>query len=683
MRAFFLSATQPDVGLTSVSLGLLRSLQRRGLRTAFVKPVTKRNPESEPSVQFARSICQAADTPDPLPLSWVTEQVTSGHTDEVLERIIALSLTAAQGADVLVVEGMHSDPTRAFLPELSADIARSLQASVVLVASGADAEGIAQTHYLIARKRSAGGDVAGVIFNRVGPDFDEAAVTQQLDGVPIWGLVRQNPVLSWPRTLDVARHLGAEVMIEGELSSRRVRETVLCARSVTEVIPRIKPGALLISAGDRDDVMLAIALAASNGIELAGLVLTHHSFISQRIERFGSRAFHGGLPVLRTEGDSFETAARISRLPLAVPHDDLTRMNWVVESVVEQLSTELICSGLDREGPSRMSPPAFRYQLIQKAHAANKRIVLPEGDEPRTIRAAAICTEKGIARCVLLGKRRAIESAADAVGVELPDGLEILDPTEIVERYVAPMVEMRKSKGLTAPQALAQLEDTVVLGTMMLALGEVDGLVSGAVHTTANTVRPALQLIKTSPDSTLVSSCFFMLMPEQVMVYADCAVNPDPNAEELAQIAKQSADSARAFGIDPKVAMISYSTGSSGAGDDVEKVRAATELAKTRWPDLVIDGPLQFDAATVAEVAAQKAPKSPVAGQATVLIFPDLNTGNTTYKAVQRSAGVVSVGPMLQGLRKPVNDLSRGALVDDIVFTIALTAIQAAATPAG
>jgi phosphate acetyltransferase len=664
-------------------LGLLRSLQRRGLRTAFVKPVTKRNPESEPSVQFARSICQAADTPDPLPLSWVTEQVTSGHTDEVLERIIALSLTAAQGADVLVVEGMHSDPTRAFLPELSADIARSLQASVVLVASGADAEGIAQTHYLIARKRSAGGDVAGVIFNRVGPDFDEAAVTQQLDGVPIWGLVRQNPVLSWPRTLDVARHLGAEVMIEGELSSRRVRETVLCARSVTEVIPRIKPGALLISAGDRDDVMLAIALAASNGIELAGLVLTHHSFISQRIERFGSRAFHGGLPVLRTEGDSFETAARISRLPLAVPHDDLTRMNWVVESVVEQLSTELICSGLDREGPSRMSPPAFRYQLIQKAHAANKRIVLPEGDEPRTIRAAAICTEKGIARCVLLGKRRAIESAADAVGVELPDGLEILDPTEIVERYVAPMVEMRKSKGLTAPQALAQLEDTVVLGTMMLALGEVDGLVSGAVHTTANTVRPALQLIKTSPDSTLVSSCFFMLMPEQVMVYADCAVNPDPNAEELAQIAKQSADSARAFGIDPKVAMISYSTGSSGAGDDVEKVRAATELAKTRWPDLVIDGPLQFDAATVAEVAAQKAPKSPVAGQATVLIFPDLNTGNTTYKAVQRSAGVVSVGPMLQGLRKPVNDLSRGALVDDIVFTIALTAIQAAATPAG
>jgi phosphate acetyltransferase len=326
-----------------------------------------------------------------------------------------------------------------------------------------------------------------------------------------------------------------------------------------------------------------------------------------------------------------------------------------------------------------MSPPAFRYQLIQKAHAANKRIVLPEGDEPRTIRAAVICTEKGIARCVLLGQRKLIKSAADAMGIELPLELEILEPAQIAGRFVAPMVALRKSKGLTAGQAAVALEDTVTLGTMMLATDEVDGLVSGAVHTTANTVRPALQLIRTAPGSSIVSSCFFMLMPDQVLVYADCAVNPDPTATELAEIARQSADSARAFGIDPKVAMLSYSTGESGSGDDVEKVRAATVLARTRWPDLVIDGPMQYDAATVREVAAQKAPGSAVAGQATVFIFPDLNTGNTTYKAVQRSANVVSVGPMLQGLRKPVNDLSRGALVDDIVFTIALTAIQAQA----
>ncbi|MCB8748483.1 phosphate acetyltransferase [Rhodoferax sp. U2-2l] len=679
MRTYFLTATEPNVGLTSVSLGLLRALQRRGLKVAFVKPVTKLTPDAEPSVLFARSICQATSTPDPLSMQLVTQQVTSGKTDDVLESIVSLAMSGSEGADVLVVEGIHADPTRAFIPQLSVAISRSLQADVILVASGAHPEGIAQTQYLIARVRNSGRRVEGVIFNRVGSDFDEPAVASQLDGVPIFGVVRENPQLSAPRTLDVARHLGAEVMIEGEIATRRVRETVLCARSVTEVIPRLKPGALVISAGDRDDVMLATALAASNGIELAGLVLTHHSFISQRIQRFGAMAFHSGLPVMRTDGDSYETASRISRLPLAVPQDDLTRMNQVIENVVEQLDVAMICEGLDHTVSSRMSPPAFRYQLIQKAHAANKRIVLPEGDEPRTIRAAVICTEKGIARCVLLGKRKAIQSVADAMGIELPAGLEILDPAEIAERFVEPMVALRKSKGLTPGQALAALEDTVVLGTMMLAVDEVDGLVSGAVHTTANTIRPALQLIKTAPGSSIVSSCFFMLMPEQVLVYADCAVNPDPSAQDLAEIAKQSADSARAFGIDPKVAMISYSTGASGSGDDVEKVRAATELAKSRWPDLVIDGPMQYDAASVKEVADQKAPGSAVAGQATVFVFPDLNTGNTTYKAVQRSANVLSVGPMLQGLRKPVNDLSRGALVDDIVFTIALTAIQAEA----
>ncbi|HEX5697548.1 MAG TPA: phosphate acetyltransferase [Rhodoferax sp.] len=677
MRSYFVAATQPNVGLTSVSLGLLRALQRRGLKVAFVKPVTKRTPDTEPSVLFARNICKVANTPNPLPMSLVTQYVTSGKTDELLEDIVSLAMSATDGADVLVVEGMQADPSRAFIARLSGDIARSLQADVVLVASGADAEGIAQTNYLIAQVRQARRKVVGVIFNRAAADFDEAVVAGKLSGVPIWGVIENNPALSAPRTIDVARHLGAEVMIEGQIATRRVLDTVLAARSVTEVIPRLTPGALVISAGDRDDVILAVALAESNGIELAGLVLTHNSFISPGIERFGSRAFHSGLPVLRTEGDSYETATRISRLPMAVPQDDLSRMDTVIDSLAEQLDADAICAGLTLAASTRMSPPAFRYQLIKKARAANKRIVLPEGDEPRTVRAAVICTQKGIARCVLLGQRKVIQSVADSLGIELPPGLEILEPNQIAERYVAPMVELRKNKGLTPGQALMSLEDTVVLGTMMLAVDEVDGLVSGAVHTTANTVRPALQLIKTAPGSTIVSSCFFMLMPEQVLVYADCAVNPDPTAKELAEIAKQSADSALAFGIDPKVAMISYSTGASGTGDDVEKVRAATELARAQWPELVIDGPMQYDAATVRDVAAQKAPGSAVAGQATVFVFPDLNTGNTTYKAVQRSANVVSVGPMLQGLRKPVNDLSRGALVDDIVFTIALTAIQA------
>lgn len=363
---------------------------------------------------------------------------------------------------------------------------------------------------------------------------------------------------------------------------------------------------------------------------------------------------------------------------VTVPADvQVAQAQEAAKAVAAQLNAGVLGSELAKPVATHLAPAAFRYQMMARARAANKRIVLPEGNEPRTIAAAAICENKGIARCVLLAKKAEVEAVAQSKGITLPESLEIIDPDSIRERYIAPMVELRKSKGLTPEQAAEQLQDTVVLGTMMLATGDVDGLVSGAVHTTANTIRPALQLIKTAPGASLVSSVFFMLMPDQVLVYGDCAVNPNPTAEQLADIAIQSADSAKAFGIEPKVAMISYSTGSSGSGPDVETVTAATKLAQQKRPDLHIDGPLQYDAASVPSVGKQKAPDSKVAGQATVFVFPDLNTGNTTYKAVQRSAHVLSVGPMLQGLNKPVNDLSRGALIEDIVYTIALTAIQA------
>ena len=302
---------------------------------------------------------------------------------------------------------------------------------------------------------------------------------------------------------------------------------------------------------------------------------------------------------------------------------------------------------------------------------------MPEGTEPRTIAAASVVHERGIARCVLLGEPDEIRSTARHHGIDLPASVELIRPQDVAERYVGPLCELRKAKNLLPQMARDQLTSRVMLGTMMLALGEVDGLVSGAEHTTADTIRPALQLVRTAKGTRLVSSLFFMCLPDQVLVYGDCAVNPDPDAEQLAEIAIQSADSARAFGIPPRVAMLSYSTGGSGSGGDVEKVRRATELARARRPDLAIDGPLQYDAALIADVARSKAPGSAVAGRATVLIFPDLDAGNMTYKAVQRSAHVVSIGPMLQGLARPVNDLSRGCLVEDIIYTVALTAIQA------
>jgi phosphate acetyltransferase len=342
-----------------------------------------------------------------------------------------------------------------------------------------------------------------------------------------------------------------------------------------------------------------------------------------------------------------------------------------------KISPYLSIRNLQLPTERRMTPPLFRNYLMDTARKLQKRIVLPEGDEPRTIQAANLCAAQNLATCILLGDKKTIHDAAQNIGVTLNKKIEIIEPANIIEKYVAPLVELRKHKGMTKDEARKQLQDNVMLGTMMLQLSEVDGLVSGAVHTTANTIRPALQIIKMVPGANIVSSLFFMCLPEQVLAVGDCAINPNPTAEELADIAIRSNDSAKAFGIIPRVAMLSYSTGTSGAGIDVELVNKATQIVKAQRPDIMVEGPIQYDAAVDKEVGQLKAPKSLVAGKATVLIFPNLNAGNIAYKAVQRSMDIVCIGPMLQGLRKPVNDLSRGCLVEDIVFTIALTAIQA------
>jgi len=676
-QRFFVTPAGHGVGLTTVSLGIVRALQRQGVAVAFAKPVAQ--DISDNSTFFARQIFQM-ETPEALSLHEVAERIAANDHGELLEDIVALCMKAGDDADVLIIEGLHTDGSHSFISQLNVDIARSLKAEVIVVSDASVSNAVADLRLSISHFTNEDCRLAGVVFNRAAEEFDTDAAKALLKNIRVWGVVHENPILHAPRTLDLAQHLNAEIIATGELATRRVSETIIAARSVVEFIARLRPGTLVITSGDRDDIILAVALAESRGIQLAGLLLTHASEISPPVMELAAPALNSGLPILRTGHDSFITARRISHFPDAVPGDDLTRMNAALDTVAEHLDTESISAAFHLPETTTLSPPAFRYQLIQKARSVQKRIVLPEGEEPRTVRAAVICAEKGIAQCVLLGKREIIETVAASQGITLPARLEILDPELIRSRYVAPMVDLRKAKGLSAPQAAALLEDNVVLGTMMLAIDEVDGLVSGAIHTTASTVRPALQLIKTSPGSSIVSSVFFMLMPDQVLVYGDCAINPVPTAEQLAEIAKQSADSAAAFGITPKVAMISYSTGTSGSGVDVEKVRRATEIAHRDYPELVLDGPLQYDAASVMDVGKQKAPDSPVAGQATVFIFPDLNTGNTTYKAVQRSANVVSVGPMLQGLRKPVNDLSRGALVDDIVFTIALTAIQAQMT---
>lgn len=706
-RTIMLIPTGTSVGLTSVSLGVIRAMEQKGVSLSVFKPIAQ--PRSgEDTLDATTRIIRANSTippAEPLAMSYVESLLGSNQQDVLMEEIIARYHANTQEAEVVLVEGLVPTRKHQFATALNYEIARTLNAEIVFVLSlGNDSPDQLKERIELVRSSFGGSknkNITGVIVNKLNAPVDEQGRTRpdlseifddsskasvanvdpsllfENSPLPILGCIPWNFDLIATRAIDMARHLGATIIHEGEIQTRRVKSVTFCARSLPNMLEHFRPGSLLVTSADRPDVLVAACLAAMNGVEIGAVLLTGGYDIDPRIQQLCERAFQTGLPMFTVQTNTWQTSLSLQSFSLEVPADDHSRVEKLQNYVAGHIDNAWIESlSASSERPRRLSPPAFRYQLTELARQAGKRIVLPEGDEPRTVKAASICAERGIAHCVLLGNPDEIQRVAAVQGVTLGDGIEIIDPEVAREKYVARLVELRKSKGMTEVVAREQLEDNVVLGTLMLEQGEVDGLVSGAVHTTANTIRPPLQLIKTAPGSSLVSSVFFMLLPEQVLVYGDCAINPDPTSEQLAEIAIQSADSAAAFGIEPRVAMISYSTGNSGAGSDVEKVREATRLAQEKRPDLVIDGPLQYDAAIMADVALSKAPNSPVAGQATVFIFPDLNTGNTTYKAVQRSADLISIGPMLQGMRKPVNDLSRGALVDDIVYTVALTAIQ-------
>jgi len=713
-RTLLLIPIDDGVALTSAGLGLLRALDTLGLDAGFLQPFSQSEGGEQASDNDERARSLVASTlgiGSPRPISRQTLEQYLGRDDRdgLLELAVERHARVARPATgkapaLIVVEGVRPLPRNAYAFDLNVRLASALDAQVVLVADGqiADPQELAKQLQFHRQSIDAVGSVRtlGAVLMRLPGDGDGSAIDQTLASVsevearahrqhwqqqlasgadltlPVVAAVPYRASLTAPRVVDVARALDARILHHGEADRRRVAHSTLGARSAEHLLYALRPGELIVSPGDRDDTLLAAALATMNGVPLAGLLLTHGESPSQQLIDVCRPALASGLPVLSVDTDSYATVARLTEMSGGIPVDDHERAEAICAFVADHLDRDWLLALIHDDAQRRLSPAAFRHQLVSMAQHKRRRIVLPEGDEPRTLEAAILCQRRGIANCVLLGKRRAILEVAKARGLELPDDLQILDPDAERGRFIAPMVERRRGK-LTPLTAEAQLHDCVVLGTMMLAEGEVDGLVSGAVHTTANTVRPAFQLIKTAPGYGQVSSVFFMLLPDQVVVYGDCAVNPDPDAEALAEIALQSATSAEAFGIEPRVAMISYSTGESGSGADVDKVREATRIARERAPHLAIDGPLQYDAAAIASVARQKAPESPVAGRATVFVFPDLNTGNTTYKAVQRSARVVSIGPMLQGLNKPVNDLSRGALVEDIVYTIALTAIQA------
>lgn len=710
-RTLLLVPTRQGVGMTSTSLGLTRAFERLGQQVAFVKPVRQWRPDAEVPDR-TRALIELTTTlkpPVPISLERAAQALASGQEQTLLEEVVGKVAEAAAGAgqqssaQVLIVEGLVPTEDVPFAEQLNELMANALDAETVLLGTPVGQDPTETAQEFVVAARAYGTRVVGCVLNQVAESdaeripsssrlLAEAAPTHSafaqavaqykaafaLANLRLVGAVPQRPELSALRVLDIARGVNAETMFEGDLS-RRVLQISVAAKAVPGVLRAFKTGSLVIVPSDRNDVLMAAALSTLSGVALAGILMTGQDEPNMDVVDLCKRAVDAGVSLLRLPESTLPAAIKVLGVDKDVPVDDKVRAELVMNTVADSLDEDWIRESMLADRPHRLSPPAFRHLLVQRARAAQKRIVFPEGDEPRTIAAAVACQERGIARCVLLGDPKRIAHVAADNGVSLPSDLQIVEPASVFEQYVDPMYELRKHKGVTRDSICNQLQDRVLLGTMMLAQGDVDGLVSGAVHTTADTVRPALQLLKIAPGTSLVSSIFFMCLPEEVLVYGDCAINPDPTAEQLAEIAIQSADSAERFGIQARVAMISYSTGTSGAGRDVEKVAEATRIAQRRRPDLIIDGPLQYDAAVMPSVAESKAPHSDVAGRATVLIFPDLNTGNTTYKAVQRSAHVVSIGPMLQGLARPVNDLSRGCLVDDIIYTVALTAIQATA----
>ncbi len=681
-RSLYITAPEAQSGKSAVALGLVDLLSRRVGRVGVFRPIVNQEPEHDTVIDLL--IAHPGVRQSYEEALGVTYAQWHADQDAALSRIVdRFGELSAQYDAVVVVGSDYTDVTTGNEWASNARIAANLGSPVVIVVHGRDRTPpvIVATLQLARSELTAWhAQPVAAIANRVEPEAMATVRDLLAQTGLVAGAIPNVPLLGAPTVADLRDACGGELWRgDEELLTRESMGFLVAAMTPPNVLKRLRPYTTVIVPGDRSDMLPALLLAHQSATfpELASMVLTGGYTPDESITRLidGIRT---DMPILLTAGGTFETATGLGRVRGRLTADSAVKLEKALQAFAEGVDADAIVGALDVADPSVVTPMMFQYRLIERARAQRRHVVLPEGEDERILRAAAILLRLGVADLTLLGDDMAIKAKADTLGLDI-SAARILSPNdpELVATFAAEYARLRAHKGITLELATDIVSDVSYFGTMMVHLGMADGMVSGAVHTTAHTIRPSFEVIKTAPGTTVVSSVFLMCLADRVLVYGDCAVNPDPTAPQLAEIAISSAQTAAQFGVDPRVAMLSYSTGSSGSGEDVEKVRTATEIVQQKLPDLLVEGPIQYDAAVDPGVAVTKLPDSRVAGRATVLIFPDLNTGNNTYKAVQRSAGAVAIGPVLQGLNKPVNDLSRGALVADIVNTVAITAIQA------
>ena len=692
-KNLYIATLEPRAGKSVVALGIMELLSRRLRRVGFFRPVIP-DVARDNNIELIQSRYDLKIPYEDMFAyrhSEAQNLVAAGQYEALLKTILSKYKLLENRCDFVLCEGTdYTGVSSAFEFDFNADVANNLGCPVLGLINGRG-KSVQEINDDIRLAResfeSHGCATLALVANRVAPSLSPSLADSfekpSSDNIPVY-VIPEETLLGKPTIGDVAAYLGCQILQgDPDRLNREVLDVKIAAMNLPHFLDRITEGTLVITPGDRSDVILGSLAAVASEVypNISGLLLTGGMRIAPQVQRLieGSDKV-SPLPIISAETDTYTTALQASSVRAALSAQNDRKIASALGLFESHVNIPEIENRIAVAHSKRVTPIMFEYKLIERAAANRQHIVLPEGQEERILRASEILLRRQVADITLLGPQQEIQKKINALGLKL-DGIDIIDPLEsqLVDVYAEEYYDLRKNKGISPEMAWDTMTDVSYFGTMMVFQGDADGMVSGTVHTTGDTIRPALQIIRTRPGFSIVSSIFLMCLSDRVLVYGDCAVNPDPNAEQLADIAISSAETAEIYGIEPRIAMCSYSTGDSGKGADVDKVREATRLVRVRRPELKIEGPIQYDAAVDAGVARTKLPESEVAGQATVFIFPDLNTGNNLYKAVQRSAKAVAIGPILQGLNKPVNDLSRGATIPDIINTVAITAIQAQA----